>query len=281
VIAPLTELYAGRCGFLLGEPRSEQFGALFGAVCDSENNWDVLQFSLVEGSLQHQEFFAWQSQSGFACEKVITQTSPYIVLQENWQQHFASLPKKFRSTIRNGEKRMREHGRLKYREFHENADIEFFAAAALEIERESWKEAAGTSLTANRLQENFHTGFLESALQNGWLCGHLLLLDDEPIAYIHGVLYNGIFYDLKESYKSRYREMSPGHVLKAFAFDSLYVHNTRLYDFMGVCEEYKMKWTDKTYSRNTYLLYNRTARGWAARSVGRFKGYSGVPAGEG
>lgn len=273
-IAPLTELYSGRSGFLLRDPRGEQFETLLGSLCDAEKNWDVFQFTLVDGSAQHREFLAWQARSNLACEEIAKQTSPYIVLQENWDQHFASLPKKFRSTIRNGEKRMREHGRLEYKEFRESADIASFAATMLEIERDSWKESAGTSLTANRLQEAFHTDLLKSALDAGWLSGHLLLLGGEPVAYIYGLLHNGIFSDLKESYKSRYREMSPGHVLKSFAFQSLYSHKARLYDFMGLCEDYKMKWTDKTYSRITYLLFNRTARAWAARGVGRFKGNS-------
>ena len=273
-IAPLTELYSGRTGFLLREPRSEQFEAVLRPLLDFEQNWDVFQFTLVDDSAQTREFFSWQANSDFACEEIQRHTSPYIVLQKNWDQHFASLPKKFRSTIRNGEKRMREIGRLEYRQFRDSAEINMFADAMLEIERDSWKESAGTSLTANRLQEAFHTQLLRSAADAGWFCGHLLLLDGEPAAYIYGLLYNGIFSDLKESYKSRFREMSPGHVLKAFVFQSLYAHETRLYDFMGVCEEYKMKWTDKTYSRTTYLLYNRTARAWAARQVGRLKGHS-------
>jgi len=280
VVAPFTELYSGRAGFLLREPHGTQFGALFAALNDAVKDWDAFQFTLVENSLQQQEFLAWQRDTSAACEEINKQTSPYIVLQENWEQHFASLPKKFRSTIRNGEKRMRERGQLEYREFRQDSDLDFFSAAALEIERDSWKEAAGTSLTANRLQEAFHTDLLKSAAQNGWLSGHLLLLDGEPVAYVHGLLYNGIFLDLKESYKSRYREMSPGHVLKAFAFESLYAHRARIYDFMGACEDYKMKWTDKTYSRVTYLLYSRTARAWAARRVGRLKGSAEVSAAE-
>jgi CelD/BcsL family acetyltransferase involved in cellulose biosynthesis len=279
VIAPFTELYSGRCGFLLREPRSDQIGALLGALNEATKEWDVFQFTIVDGSAQHKELRTWQQESGLACEEISKQTSPYIELQENWEQHFPSLPKKFRSTIRNGEKRMRERGRLEYRELRDNANIDYFAAATLEIERDSWKEAAGTSLNANPVQESFHTELLRTAAQNGWLCGHMLLLDGEPVAYIYGLLYNGIFSDLKESYKSRYRDMSPGHVLKAFAFQSLYAHKARIYDFMGACEKYKMNWTDKTYSRTSYLVYNRTARAWAARRVGRFKSNSHVATG--
>jgi len=34
---------------------------------------------------------------------------------------------------------------------------------------------------------------------------------------------------------------------------------------MGLCEDYKMRWTDKTYSQSTYILYNKTLRATAAR----------------
>jgi CelD/BcsL family acetyltransferase involved in cellulose biosynthesis len=274
VIAPWTEHYSGRCGFLLREPSCEQFGVAMEALIATTKDWDVFQFALIDGSAQDQEFVAWQKQSGFICEEIGKQTSPYITLQQDWQQQFASLPKKFRSTIRNGEKRMRERGRLEYREIRSVADISDFCAVMLEIERDSWKEAAGTSLTTNQLQERFHTDLLRSAAENGWLSAHLLLLNGEPVAYVYGLFYNGIFSDLKESYKDRYREMSPSHVLKAFVFESLYAHNARLYDFMGVCEEYKMKWTDQTYTRTSYLLYNSTARAWAAQRVGRLKANS-------
>jgi CelD/BcsL family acetyltransferase involved in cellulose biosynthesis len=279
-IAPFTELYSGRAGFLLRDPRREQIDLLLNSLLETEKDWDIFQVTLLDGSAPHREFFASQLHTDLACEEIAKHSSPYIELQENWDHHFASLPKKFRSTIRNGEKRLRESGRLEYREFGDNAEFEAFAAAMLEIERDSWKESAGTSLTANRLQEAFHTDLLKNAVAAGWFSGHLLLLNGEPIAYVYGLLHNGIFSDLKESYKSRFREMSPGHVLKSYVFQSLYSHRARIYDFMGACEDYKMKWTDKTYTRSTHLLYNRTPRAWAARRVGRLKPISARSQGE-
>jgi CelD/BcsL family acetyltransferase involved in cellulose biosynthesis len=277
VIAPWTEHYSGRCGFLLREPSCGQLGLAMEALIATTKDWDVFQFALIDGSLQDQEFSAWQAQSGMICERIGTQVSPYVALTTDWQQHLSSLPPKLRSKMRNGEKRMRERGHLEYQEFRENADTDFFANAMFEIERGSWKEAAGTSLTTNRLQETFHRDFLKTAVQSGWLCGHLLLLDREPIAYVYGLLYHGIFTGLKESFKTSYREMSPGHVLRTFIFQSLYAHNSRFYDFMGRCDEHKMRWTANTYSRSTYLLYNRTTRAWVARCAGQFLGKAGPP----
>lgn len=152
-IAPWTEHYSGRCGFLLRDPGNNGLGLALQAIADTFTDWDVLQFALIDGSLQQQEFLAWQKDAPFACEPIGKQVSPYITLQQDWQQQFAALPKKFRSTIRSGEKRMRERGHLEYREITRVDQIDAFAAAMLEIERDSWKEAAGTSLTTNQLQQ--------------------------------------------------------------------------------------------------------------------------------
>jgi CelD/BcsL family acetyltransferase involved in cellulose biosynthesis len=111
----------------------------------------------------------------------------------------------------------------------------------------------------------FYKNFCVSALDRGWFYGHLLEVAGEPIAYIYGIVYQGVFYDFKESYKVQYKESSPGHVLKTFVFDELCKRNIRLYDFMGACDDYKMKWTDKTYSRSTYVLYNDNLGGLALR----------------
>jgi hypothetical protein len=40
---------------------------------------------------------------------------------------------------------------------------------------------------------------------------------------------------------------------------------------MGLCEEYKLRWTDKTYQRSTFILYNKTLTARAARWGGQIK----------
>lgn len=263
-IAPLTEIYSGRTGFLLRSLNLADVKALFAHLREGRS-WDVLSVTLVQGSLHEKIFQELAAEAGLRTRVFAESHSPYIPLQTSWEQHFTSLPKKLRSTIRNGEKRLRERGDVTYRECRSVEEAKLFNAAVLEIERDSWKGAAGTSIAANPVHEAFHTQLTLKAAESGFFSGHILFMDDQPIAYVMGLLYNGVFLDLKESYRNAFREMSPGHVLKNFLFTRLYEQKTELYDFMGACEEYKMKWTDKTYSRVTYLLFNNTLKAQAAR----------------
>lgn len=267
-LSQLPEIYAGRSGFLFREPNAEMLQQMFDYARKRIPAWDVLTITLLRGSVHEKLFLELAAANGLATRVIEEQFSPYIPLQENWEQHFASLPKKFRSTIRNGEKRLRERGELSYRECRTPKEAAEFNSAVEEIERDSWKEAAGTSIASNPLHEAFHRAITIRAAEQGFFSGHLLLQDQQPIAYVMGLLYNGVFLDLKESYRNTFREMSPGHVLKSFLFTRLYEHRATLFDFMGRCEDYKMKWTDKTYCRSTYLLFNSTLRGTLARWVG-------------
>ena len=268
-VSPITEIYSGRSGFLLDEPRVDHLEAIIEYLRKDLGDWDVFVFTLVDGSPSLVLWEELQGRRGYRCEKICSETSPYIVFEGTWPEYFASLPKKFRWTIRNGGKKLRAVGEVLYKEFESDSDVEYFAEAMLAIERASWKESAGSSVTANAYQESFYREFFPAAASSGWFCGHLLELNGEPIAYICGLRYKNIFCDLKESYKHQYTEFSPGHVLKMFAFERLYAQEVSHYDFMGACEDYKMRWTDKTYTRSSYVMYRDSLRGVAARTLGK------------
>jgi CelD/BcsL family acetyltransferase involved in cellulose biosynthesis len=268
-IAPFTELYGGRTGFLLKDLQVEHLDSLIAHAQKSLKSWDTLVVTVVEGSGYENLLLELTSQKGWHFQVLSKERSPYIPFLDSWENHFASLPKKLRSTMRNGEKRLRERGELTYRECCSPDEVREFNAAVEAIERESWKAEAGTSIASNPVHDAFHRNLALRAATDGSFSGHLLLLNGEPVAYIMGLLHQGVFLDLKESYRATFRDMSPGHVLKSFAFARLYEHATRLYDFMGKCEEYKLKWTDKTYCRSTYLVFNDSWRSWVARWIGR------------
>jgi CelD/BcsL family acetyltransferase involved in cellulose biosynthesis len=265
ILAPITELYSNRCGFVVREPGEGTVEALLGHLFGSLPDWDLFTATVVEGSASEERLKRICARLGHAVERVSTQRSPYFELRGSWDDYFAALPKKFRWTLRSSEKRMRTEADLVHREVTAEPDLEHFLQAMLEIERGSWKENAGTSLSANEQQEQFHRAFARRACERGWFLGQLLELGGEPIAYIYGLLFKGVFHDFKESFKEARRDLSPGHVLKMLALERLYGRGVEAYDFMGVAEPYKLRWADREYTRSTYRVYNRTLAGQSSR----------------
>ena len=60
-------------------------------------------------------------------------------------------------------------------------------------------------------------------------------------------------------------------MLKKFAIEHLLAQGIKIWDFMGVCDEHKMRWTKDTYEVATLVVYNRSWRG----AVGRLRTWLG------
>lgn len=274
-ISPITELYSGRCGFLLREHNAAYVEGLLDALWRRSRKWDVFIFTVVAGSASETLWLETARRRGYRFETLSTQASPYIMLDKSWPDYVSSLPKQFRTNLRQGQRKLSAAGHLTYRQYEKDSDLGTFLQAVVEIERASWKEAAGTSITTNDVQQRLYEDLIHVAARRGWFSGHVLELNGEPIAYVYGLAFNGTFCDLKESYKQSYKAFSPGQVLKTFVLEQLIARNVRLYDYMGLCEPYKMRWTDRTYRRTTYMLYNRTSRALAARLCGHLIAWLG------
>ncbi|MCP5209249.1 MAG: GNAT family N-acetyltransferase [Hahellaceae bacterium] len=260
-MALFSNLYGGRQGLILSEVSQKSIENLIGYAADHIHGWGTLTLSFVRGSTQERLCKQTLSNVGLQFELIAEAESPYIELDSNWDDFLKSMPKKLRWTMKSSEKRLREIGQVEYKHFTRSDEVDEFLEAVMIIESDSWKNEAGTAISKNEFQENFYRHFTPSAAKNNWLSGHLLTLDGEPIAYIYGMSFGSTFYDFKESYKETYKKYSPGHVLKSFAFPELISRDISIYDFMGKCEDYKMRWTDKKYGRVTYIVYNKTLVG--------------------
>jgi Acetyltransferase (GNAT) domain len=263
-IAPITEMFAGRCGFILREFAIEAVTAIIDFLYQKPLDWDTFQLTLVDASESDLLLAEVLRHKRVRFERVLSETSPYILLTGTWDEYLRSLPSKFRWQLRNRLKKLGESGKWHYQEYRTPEEAKHFMQSMLEIEKASWKQGAGTSVTVNDDQELFFNTLATVAAKKGWLSGHLLELNGEPIGYILGLTYNGIFYGLKETFKVDKKHLSPGHMIQMLTIEQLYKRNISIYDFMGGCEPHKLVWTSNTYSRSTLFLYNKTSRGLTA-----------------
>jgi CelD/BcsL family acetyltransferase involved in cellulose biosynthesis len=269
----ITEAYAGRRGLLVrnDDPQIVEFA--LASLRRSLAPWDVFLFNVVEGSPSHAAIEAAARSLRMRC--IDTNEAPYIELGKSWDDMLAALPKKMRWTIRKSEKDLSAKGKLEYEEVTTPSAVPAFLESMYAIERKSWKEESGTSITTQQKQQEFFEAFAPLAAQAGRLSAHLLKLDGQPLAYIFGVTAgDGVFLDFKESFDASWSEFSPGHVLKRYAFERIIARGVSLYDFMGKCEPYKMRWTDRTYRTLTVALFNGSIAGSLSYLRSRMGGHS-------
>jgi CelD/BcsL family acetyltransferase involved in cellulose biosynthesis len=197
-------------------------------------------------------------------------------LPGSFDEYFKTLKPNFRTEVRRGERRLREIGDVTSKIFTTVADVDQLWGAVCSIERESWKEAAGTSITTNSSQEIFYREFLPRGAAAGQLFSPVLYLDGRPIAHKICLVRDGVAAILKMSYVDDLKRYYPSTVLLAAYFQEVIARGTRFLDFMGVCDDFKMRWTNLTYGRTKYTIYRRTLAGrldYTRHRIARRLGY--------
>lgn len=189
-IAPITQVYSGRVGFLLRDESPEDLAGLLDHLFVNVPAWDVFEITLVDGSVSDALFHQYCRTKGRRCEIIGKRMTPYTVLDCTEEEYVKSLPKTLRQGMKKGYKKLMEAGPVEHRCCTEPRDLESFYEAVRDIERNSWKESAGTSLTKNPYQDDLYGSFMRSAAERGWFSGHLLCYREEPIAYNYGLLHN-------------------------------------------------------------------------------------------
>ncbi len=263
-IGCIANLYPGRAGILFNSDDQESVDAaalVSQKLFDHSSKWDVLSLTLTAGGPTEELLIEAAEANQISFRIASEMQIPYIEMNETWDSYFGKLSKKFRYTIRNGEKQLRKVGNLELAVFSKPDDVEPFLQCVDRIERKSWKHRANTSLSTNAKQQCLHQQLAPVAAKFGILKGFVLLLDETPIAHIYGLSAGRVFCDLKESFDDAYSQYSVGSVLKSLALQELMDGSIHYWDFIGPTEFHKRRFTDKHYLQRQYIFYRSSLAG--------------------
>lgn len=93
-----------------------------------------------------------------------------------------------------------------------------------------------------------------AAAEHGWLRGYVLYLDEEPIAFMHGYQYRGVYLYVETAYDQDLRKHSPGTVLHVLVLEEMYENDTpEIFEF-GVHGDQKAAFGNHTYMAGQVFL---------------------------
>lgn len=264
-IGLLPDLYPGRTGVIHAQERPEPGLSLLRFVMSRPKDFDVYTMTFVEGSTLEAAFLKTVSDSGLTARTISQTACPYIAIPENWDDLLARLGSRFRRNLRSRERKLRGVGRLSIEPFTTPESCKEFLSGVIRVERRSWKEAAGTSLTTNEEQLRYHEELVRICAADGSLQSFLLMLDDDPIAHVIGLRSNGVYLNLKSSFIETYRKYGLGTIIKSLIIRDVFGGTVKYWDFVGESQEHKMQWTDKTYTLKKYAVFSSSAKGHVLR----------------
>ena len=268
VLAPFTELYGGRNGFLIRQGDVNVLRRLIGCLQREVHGWDVLQMQLVQGSRSERMLATLAEDATIATRTLPSLSSPILEMPDDLDEWIASMKPSFRTELRRRERRLREAGELRFDLFTDPADVPRYWEAVTTIERQSWKHTAGSSITCRPEQDRFYRAMLPRAAESGQWLSALLSLDGRPIAYRLSIASHGVALGLKTSFVDDLRKFSPASVLQWMYLQRVHGLGIRCFDFSGNAEDHKMQWTHATYGLQTVQLFTPSFRGNLARLRG-------------
>jgi predicted N-acyltransferase len=188
--------------------------------------------------------------------------SPYIRLEENWEEFLTKLGKKFRSNLKNSIRKIDNQG-ISLSMVGVKEDPENAAQKVFEIERHTWKQAKGTAITSRAETEAFYRDVMKSAWQEGALYLALAEKDGLPIAYDLNWAKNDTVYSLKMGYNESFRNLGVGKVLFAYTIKRSFEDGFKYHELMGIDEAFKLEWTGYYRQHSRLHLYHKGIRsGW-------------------
>ena len=262
VLRPVAELKNTHSDVLVQDRCAAVLGAFLEALRAIDGRWDSLRLSkLVQGHAATPLLEEAAASVGYTPRRRFRKAAYWLQLPASLEQYLAARSGKFRNYAKRAEKKLRAAGRLEEIEITSASEFDAGYDALLHVERASWKEPHGTSISAVPRQAALFRELGRAMAAAGHLHLHLLTLDGEPIAHNYGCIHRGTYYYLKTSYAARHRPRSPATFLRLSLIEKMIARRLSAIDFCGTPYEWEQQWTDTYRWHHVLSIYRDTWRG--------------------
>ena len=261
-LSPLSELYRTHSDLLGACDRADVVAAMFAAFDRLPRRWDLYRI----GRLRQQGRFA-QGLRGFldAGERPWSRRPEFpsylIRLEGGFERYLAARSAKFRNYLKRKSRQLDSMGRIEARRAGPGLPVEDAYQDLLQVERQSWKHAHGTAITAVPRQVAFYQRLCRESWRRGDLHLTLMYLDGRPIAFNLGLVHGSCYYYLKTSYDQALKQAGAATVFRARLIERLMAEGVRVLDFPGAPYQWEEQWADEMQWHDSAVVFGR---GWRA-----------------
>lgn len=204
---------------------------------------------------------------------------PYIPLRMTWEQYLAERSSSFRRNVKARSKKLTGFGRVDYLRITKIEDAGVPLSTVMgwmrTVAENSWKAKAGTAISSDPLVFAFYKELAERLNAMGGLDLSLLFVNQRPVAYIFGAVYNGDYLEIDIAFDSELSRVSPGVLVRNCLLQELLGKHPGKYDFVAYFD-YKRELTSYVQDVYVHVVYRRRLYPLALRWVrGKIRGRIG------
>lgn len=190
--------------------------------------------------------------------------TPWIGLNESWASPEEKISSRRRSDLRRAWRHAEQSGAVRA-ELHtpQPDQVDRLLDLAFDVERRSWKGAAGTAL-ANGPLGDFYRRYARRAAARGEFRVDLLYLGPRVAAMQLAALHQNRYWVLKVGYDPDFQRASPGILLMVEAIKRAVADGLTSYELLGTVEPWIQVWTELERGCVSLRYYPANWRGAAA-----------------
>ncbi|MFH0926720.1 MAG: GNAT family N-acetyltransferase [bacterium] len=182
-----------------------------------------------------------------------------INLNGNYESYLSSKSKGTRHELTRKNRKIERDFRSSLCRIDNSSQINELFNIVGEVEKDSWKFRDGTAIISSEMEKNFYKDIFGTYSSQSQARAYVLFANDIPVSYVFGIVFEGIYYTLKTSYKEEYAKYSPGTVLFLKMIKELCSNNDGItkIEFLGGESRWKQELATDERSYCTCSLYTR------------------------
>lgn len=201
--------------------------------------------------------------AGYTIVQRLLRRSPYIDLDQGWEDYEARLGRKFRAEVRRRMRRLEEEAPVEFSEDH-GEDLEAGLEEIFRLEQKSWKGKRKTAIASRKDATVFYRSIAAAERERGTLRIERLHLGGRMIAFDLSLEERGRHYLLKTSFDDDLAPFAPGTLLRHHVLKQCFERGLSRYELLGRAEPWKLRWTSDAYELRLFRAFSPTVAGKAA-----------------
>jgi CelD/BcsL family acetyltransferase involved in cellulose biosynthesis len=255
VLQSLTNHESYRFEFLSLPGRVDLQEQLWRSLCEAAR-WDVIRLDhLPEGSSTLAAGLRVGRELGWRPFVEPTFESPWRPLSP-WDE---GLTRKFKSNLRNRERRLQERGEVTFEVARGSADQSRALETFYELEASGWKGEGGTAIASRAHVKAFYDRLVERASSQVWI--PILSVAGRPAAAQLIRVQGRTMFMHKTAYDPEFSPFAPGQVLTARVIRYGIANGMDALDFLADNMPWKADWAPQLRRHYRLLLFSPSARG--------------------
>lgn len=247
--------------FIIKDDSEETKRAFFNFLQAKRKSWDLILLSDIlmdEANVKKMNDEA--KRSGWRMDRRLYYYSPYLAIKISWPNYLSSKSRNFRHNLKREAIGLQKAGlKLVIRQL-DSRHFERFFSDLVEIEKNSWKNDAGTPNMQDIQSERFYINFLKKFAERNWLNVWIGILNDAPAAYLIAFDYQEKIWFYNIAYRKEFKKYGIGSILFHHAIKAAFSLKKSECNFMRSSQAYKERWASQRRESYQLVFFKKSVR---------------------